>query len=167
MRTYRSDENTANVEAIVEKKLNLSIRRWTRRRYFVYRKIVFSDEAHFWLHGFAIKQNFRFRSEDNKYHVLETPLGPEKYTIFVIYTPIGLVAHSYLKMMPSNTLRSMDNDTVRWLTIIICLQICVTWTSEKYGFSRIEPSTERKDLLKTQFSDNVIPRNGLTNSLLV
>lgn len=39
-----------------------------------YRKIVLSDKAHFWLHGFVNKQNCLFWSEDNSHQVHETPV---------------------------------------------------------------------------------------------
>ena len=49
---------------------------------FFYRKIVFSDEAHFWLNGFVNKQNCRIWSEDNPQQFLQTPLNPEKCTVW-------------------------------------------------------------------------------------
>ena len=47
-----------------------------------YRKIVFSDEAHFWLNGFVNKQNCRIWSETNPQETLQTPLHPEKCTVW-------------------------------------------------------------------------------------
>ena len=47
----------------------------------LYRKIVFSDEAHFWLHGYVNKQNCRFCSEDQPEALQKLPMHPEKVTI--------------------------------------------------------------------------------------
>ena len=47
-----------------------------------HRKIVFSDEAHFWLNGFVNKQNMRYWSAINPNMLLETPLHPQKVTVW-------------------------------------------------------------------------------------
>ncbi|GFT97529.1 hypothetical protein TNCV_386971 [Trichonephila clavipes] len=49
-----------------------------------YRKECFvsSDEAHFWLNGYANKQNCRICSEANPQVYVETPLHPEKLTVW-------------------------------------------------------------------------------------
>ena len=41
-----------------------------------HRKIIFSDEAHFWLNGFVNKQNMRYWSATNPNVLIETPLHP-------------------------------------------------------------------------------------------
>ncbi|GFT52436.1 DUF4817 domain-containing protein [Trichonephila clavipes] len=45
-------------------------------------RILFSDEAHFWLNGYVNKQNCRIWSEDNPQVYVETPLHPEKLTVW-------------------------------------------------------------------------------------
>ncbi|GFS48098.1 hypothetical protein TNCV_3600051 [Trichonephila clavipes] len=42
----------------------------------------FSDEAHFWLNGYLNKQNCRIWSEANPQVYVETPLHPEKLTVW-------------------------------------------------------------------------------------
>ncbi|GFY34007.1 hypothetical protein TNCV_4597151 [Trichonephila clavipes] len=42
----------------------------------------FSDEAHFWLNGYVNKQNCRIWSEANPQVYVETPLHPEKLTVW-------------------------------------------------------------------------------------
>ncbi|GFX03099.1 hypothetical protein TNCV_4288821 [Trichonephila clavipes] len=44
--------------------------------------ILFSDEAHFWLNGYVNKQNGRIWSEANPQVYVETPLHPEKMTVW-------------------------------------------------------------------------------------
>ncbi|GFV42304.1 uncharacterized protein TNCV_3165351 [Trichonephila clavipes] len=47
-----------------------------------HKRILFSDEAHFWLNGYVNKQNCRICSEDNPQVYVETPLHPEKLTVW-------------------------------------------------------------------------------------
>ncbi|GFX23001.1 hypothetical protein TNCV_2087091 [Trichonephila clavipes] len=44
--------------------------------------LVRSDEAHFWLNGYFNKQNYRIWSEANPQVSAETPLHPEKLTVW-------------------------------------------------------------------------------------
>ncbi|GFW58000.1 uncharacterized protein TNCV_2741461 [Trichonephila clavipes] len=46
------------------------------------KRIFFSDEAHFWLNGYVNKQNCRIYSEANPQVYVETPLHPEKLTVW-------------------------------------------------------------------------------------
>ncbi|GFU44638.1 hypothetical protein TNCV_1507281 [Trichonephila clavipes] len=41
-----------------------------------------SDEAHFWLNGYVNKQNCHIWSEANPQVYVETPLHPEKLTVW-------------------------------------------------------------------------------------
>ncbi|GFS73810.1 uncharacterized protein TNCV_1458491 [Trichonephila clavipes] len=47
-----------------------------------HKRIWFSDEAHFWLNGYVNKQNCRIWSESNQQVYVETPLHPEKLTVW-------------------------------------------------------------------------------------
>ncbi|GFV15572.1 hypothetical protein TNCV_4835981 [Trichonephila clavipes] len=47
-----------------------------------HKRILFSDEAHFWLNGSVNKQNCRIWSEANPQVYVETPLHPEKLTVW-------------------------------------------------------------------------------------
>ncbi|GFX14084.1 putative transposable element [Trichonephila clavipes] len=47
-----------------------------------HKQILFSDEAHFWLNGYVKKQNCRIWSEANPQVYVETPLHPEKLTVW-------------------------------------------------------------------------------------
>ncbi|GFV28049.1 uncharacterized protein TNCV_187251 [Trichonephila clavipes] len=46
------------------------------------KRILFSDEAHFWLNDYVNKQNCRIWSEANPHVYVETPLHPEKLTVW-------------------------------------------------------------------------------------
>ncbi|GFW58017.1 uncharacterized protein TNCV_2741631 [Trichonephila clavipes] len=47
-----------------------------------HKRILFSDEAHFWLNGYVNKQNCRIWSEANPKVYVEAPLHPEKLTVW-------------------------------------------------------------------------------------
>ncbi|GFV85821.1 hypothetical protein TNCV_2004411 [Trichonephila clavipes] len=47
-----------------------------------HKRILFSDEANFWLNGYVNKQNCRIWSEANPQVYVETPLHPEKLTVW-------------------------------------------------------------------------------------
>ncbi|GFU04308.1 uncharacterized protein TNCV_864091 [Trichonephila clavipes] len=46
------------------------------------KRILFSDEAHFWLNGYVNKQNCHIWSEANPQVYVETPLHPRKLTVW-------------------------------------------------------------------------------------
>ncbi|GFU65753.1 hypothetical protein TNCV_5058871 [Trichonephila clavipes] len=46
-----------------------------------HKRILFSDEVHFWLNGYVNKQNCRIWSDANPQVYVETPLHPEKLTV--------------------------------------------------------------------------------------
>ncbi|GFV53120.1 hypothetical protein TNCV_4129341 [Trichonephila clavipes] len=48
----------------------------------LHKRILFSDEANFWLNGYVNKQNCRIWSEANPQVYVETPLHPEKLTVW-------------------------------------------------------------------------------------
>ncbi|GFS67251.1 uncharacterized protein TNCV_2902581 [Trichonephila clavipes] len=47
-----------------------------------HKRILFSYEAHFWLNGYVNKQNCRIWSEAYPQVYVETPLHPEKLTVW-------------------------------------------------------------------------------------
>ncbi|GFT93950.1 hypothetical protein TNCV_2133371 [Trichonephila clavipes] len=47
-----------------------------------HKRILLSDEAHFWLNGYVNKQSYRIWSEAKPQVYVETPLHPEKLTVW-------------------------------------------------------------------------------------
>ncbi|GFS79182.1 hypothetical protein TNCV_4408761 [Trichonephila clavipes] len=47
-----------------------------------HKRILFSDEAHFWLNGYVNKKKCRIWSEANPQVYVESPLNPEKLTVW-------------------------------------------------------------------------------------
>ncbi|CAH1988625.1 unnamed protein product [Acanthoscelides obtectus] len=62
-----------------------------------YRKIVFSDEAHFWLNGYVNKQNCRIWSKDQPEALQELPMHPEKITVWCGLWAGGIIGPYFFK----------------------------------------------------------------------
>ncbi|GFX36074.1 DUF4817 domain-containing protein [Trichonephila clavipes] len=97
METEQQPENLKRMKQIYVDRFGLAIHQndHQARRRFVewaqndivvvpdyHKRILFSDEAHFWLNGYVNKQNCRIRSEANPQVYVETPLHSEKLTVW-------------------------------------------------------------------------------------
>ncbi|GFV51972.1 hypothetical protein TNCV_1323251 [Trichonephila clavipes] len=71
-----------------------------------HKRIRFSDEAHFWLNGYVNKQNCLIWSEANPQVYVETPLHPEKLTVWCALWAGGIIG-LLSKTMKATTLQSM------------------------------------------------------------
>ncbi|GFU91040.1 uncharacterized protein TNCV_4923711 [Trichonephila clavipes] len=56
-----------------------------------HKRIFFSDEAHFWLNGYVNKRNCRIWREANPQVYVETPLHPEKLTVWCALLAGGIL----------------------------------------------------------------------------
>ncbi|GFW43680.1 putative transposable element [Trichonephila clavipes] len=72
-----------------------------------HKRILFSDEAHFWWNGYVNKQNCRIWSEANPQVYVETPLHPEKLTVWCALWAGGIIGPYFFKTMKATTLQSM------------------------------------------------------------
>ncbi|GFT19245.1 DUF4817 domain-containing protein [Trichonephila clavipes] len=62
-----------------------------------HKRVLFSDEAHFWLNGYVSKQNCRIWSEANPQVYVETPLHPEKLTVWRTLWAGGIIGPCFFK----------------------------------------------------------------------
>ncbi|GFS98564.1 transposable element Tc3 transposase [Trichonephila clavipes] len=62
-----------------------------------HKRILFSDEAHFWLNGYVNKQNCHIWSEANPHVYVETPLHPEKLTVWCALWAGGIIGPYFFK----------------------------------------------------------------------
>ncbi|GFU30785.1 hypothetical protein TNCV_1444841 [Trichonephila clavipes] len=72
-----------------------------------HKRILFSDEAHFWLNGYVNKQNCRIWSEANPQVYVETPLHKENLTFGALYGLVKSLVRTSSKTMKATTLQSM------------------------------------------------------------
>ncbi|GFX18375.1 transposable element Tc3 transposase [Trichonephila clavipes] len=79
----------------VNSEMDLRFVEWARNEIAVvpdfHKRILFSDEAHFWLNGYVNKQNCRIWSEANPQVYVETPLHPEKMTVWCALWADGII----------------------------------------------------------------------------
>ncbi|GFV03319.1 uncharacterized protein TNCV_4019161 [Trichonephila clavipes] len=61
------------------------------------KRILFSDEAHFWLNGYVNKQNCRIWSEAIPQVYVETPLHPEKLTVWCASWAGGIIGPYFFR----------------------------------------------------------------------
>ncbi|GFW74390.1 uncharacterized protein TNCV_2412891 [Trichonephila clavipes] len=100
-----------------------------------HKRILFSDEAHFWLNGYVNKQNCRIWSEANPQVYVETPLHPEKLTVWCALWAGGIL---------------FKNDEVH------------NFTFQQDG-ATCHTARATIDLLKDTFGDRLISRFGPVN----
>ncbi|GFW24777.1 uncharacterized protein TNCV_1960441 [Trichonephila clavipes] len=62
-----------------------------------HKRILFSDETHFWLNGYINKQKCRIWSEANPQVYVETPLHPEKLTVWCAFWAGGIIGPYFFK----------------------------------------------------------------------
>ncbi|GFX69987.1 DUF4817 domain-containing protein [Trichonephila clavipes] len=63
----------------------------------LHKRILFSDESYFWLNGYVNKQNCRIWSEANPQVYVETPLHPEKLTVWCALWAGGIIGLLFFK----------------------------------------------------------------------
>ena len=69
-----------------------------------HRKIIFSDEAHFWLNDFVNKQNMLYWSDSNSHVLHESTLHPEKITAWCGLWTGGVIGRTSFVMIKTGTL---------------------------------------------------------------
>ncbi|GFU48634.1 putative DD41D transposase [Trichonephila clavipes] len=62
-----------------------------------HKRILFSAETHFWFNGYVNKQNCRIWSEANPQVYVETPLHPEKLTVWCALWADGIIGLYFFK----------------------------------------------------------------------
>ncbi|GFX28316.1 putative transposable element [Trichonephila clavipes] len=128
-----------------------------------HKRILFSDEAHFWLNGYVNKQNCRIWSEANPQVYVETPLHPEKLTFGALYGMVESVlfkndeGHNvtvncdrYRAMITNFFIPELNNHDVQEL-----------WFQQDGATCHTARATI--DLLKDKFGDRLISRFGPVN----
>ncbi|GFS55392.1 putative DD41D transposase [Trichonephila clavipes] len=74
---------------------------WAQNEFAVvpdfHNRILFIDEAHFWLNGYVNKQNCRVWSETNPQVYVETPMHPEKLTVWCALWAGGITGPYFFK----------------------------------------------------------------------
>ncbi|GFW49066.1 transposable element Tc3 transposase [Trichonephila clavipes] len=110
-----------------------------------HKRILFRDEAHFWLNGYVNKQNGRIWSEAHPQVYGETPLHPEKLTVWCALWAGGIIRPYFFK-----------NDEGHNITVDRA--VVPTRRGATYHTARATI-----DLLNDTFGDRLISRFGPVN----
>ncbi|GFU97224.1 transposable element Tc3 transposase [Trichonephila clavipes] len=127
-----------------------------------HKRILFSDEAHFWLNGYVNKQNCRIWSEANPQVYVETPLHPEKLTFCALY---GLV-ESFFKNDEGHNV-TVNGDRYRAMITNFFIPELNNHDVQELWFQQdgatCHTACATIDLLKDTFGDRLISRFGPVN----
>lgn len=130
------------------------------------RKIIFSDEAHFWLSGFVNKQNCRIWSDENPQEIHQVPLHSEKVTVWCAFWSGGIIgpyffenANEVALTVNSERYRVMIRDFL-WPTVD-GMDLRNTWFQQDGATSHTARVT--LTLLQERFPGSVISRGGDVN----
>lgn len=130
------------------------------------RKILFSDEAHFWLNGYVNKQNCRIWSENNPKMIQQLPLHPEKCTVWCGLYAGGIIGPYFFKNEAGNRVtvngdryRAMINDYL--IPNLNGIDLEGMWFQQDGATCHTANAT--LDLLRKEFGEKIISRNGPVN----
>ncbi|GFV78676.1 uncharacterized protein TNCV_1889811 [Trichonephila clavipes] len=122
---------------------------------------VIFDEAHFWLNGYVNKQNCRIWSEANPQVYVETPLHPEKLTVWC-----ALWVESFFKNDEGHNV-TVNDDRYRAMITNFFIPELNNHDVQELWFQQdgatCHTARATIDLLKNTFGDRLISRFGPVN----
>ncbi|GFV80168.1 transposable element Tc3 transposase [Trichonephila clavipes] len=131
-----------------------------------HKRILFSDEAHFWLNGYVNKQNCRIWSEANAQVLVETPLHPEKLTVWCALWAGGITGPYFFKNDEGHYV-TVNGDRYRAMITNFFIPELNNHDIQELWFQQDDTTchTARAtiDLLKDTFGDRLISRFGPVN----
>ncbi|XP_015795585.1 uncharacterized protein LOC107371953 [Tetranychus urticae] len=80
-----------------------------------FNRIIFTDEAHFYLDGFVNRQNYRFWGSERPVFQLEKNLHPAKVTFWAAFTIHGVFLHHFTETV--NSERYCKMLTEKWIPV--------------------------------------------------
>ncbi|GFY12214.1 uncharacterized protein TNCV_4935031 [Trichonephila clavipes] len=131
-----------------------------------HKRILFSDEAHFWLNGYVNKQNCRIWSEANPQVYVETPLHPEKLTVWCALWAGGIIGLYFLKNDEGHNV-TVNGDRYRAMITNFFIPELNNHDVQELWFQQdgatCHTARATIDLLKDTFGDRLISRFGPVN----
>ncbi|GFT21657.1 putative transposable element [Trichonephila clavipes] len=120
-----------------------------------HKRFLFSDEAHFWLNGYVNKQNCRIWSETNPQVYVETPLHPEKLTVWCALWAGGILLQKRFNVTVNGD-RSRTMITNFFIPELNNHDVQELWFQQDGATCHTARATI--DLLKDTFGDRLISR---------
>ncbi|GFW50374.1 uncharacterized protein TNCV_2886801 [Trichonephila clavipes] len=131
-----------------------------------HKRILFSDEAHFWLNGYVTKQNCRIWREANPQVYVETPLHPEKPTVWCALWAGGIIGPYFFKNDEGHNV-TVNGDRYRAMITNFFIRELNNHDVQELWFQQdgatCHTARATIDLLKGTFGDRLISRFGLVN----
>ncbi|GFV66132.1 transposase [Trichonephila clavipes] len=131
-----------------------------------HKRILFSDEAHIWLNGYANKQNCRIWSEANPQVYVETPLHPEKLTVWCALLSGGIIGPYFFKNDEGHNV-TVNGDRYRAMITNFFIPELNNRDAQELWFQQDGATCHTAcgtiDLLKDTFGDRLISRFGPVN----
>ncbi|GFT66735.1 uncharacterized protein TNCV_1395011 [Trichonephila clavipes] len=130
-----------------------------------HKRILFSDEAHFWLNGYVNKQNCRIWSEANPQVYVETPLYPEQLTVWCALWAGGIIGPYFFKNDEVHNV-TVNGDRYRALITNFFIPELNNHDVQELWFQQgatCHTALATIDLLKDTFCDLLISRFGPVN----
>ncbi|GFV54949.1 uncharacterized protein TNCV_3144881 [Trichonephila clavipes] len=131
-----------------------------------HKRILFSDEAHFWLNGYVNKQNCRISSEANPQVYVETPLHPEKLTVWCALWAGGIIGSYFFKNDEGHNV-TVNGDRYRARITNFFIPESNNHDVQELWFQQdgatCHTARATIDLLKDTFGDRLISRFGPVN----
>ncbi|GFW19152.1 putative DD41D transposase [Trichonephila clavipes] len=131
-----------------------------------HKRILFSDEAHFWLKGYVNKQNCHIWSEANPQVYVETPLHPEKLTVWCALWAGGIIGPYFFKNDEGHNV-TVNGDRYKAMITNFFIpelnnhDVQELWSQQDGATCHTAHATI--DLLKDTFGDQLISRFGPVN----
>ncbi|GFW13613.1 DUF4817 domain-containing protein [Trichonephila clavipes] len=131
-----------------------------------HKRILFSDEAHFWLNGYVNKQKCRIWSEANPQVYVETPLHPEKLTVWCTLWAGGIIGPYFFKNDECHNV-TVNGDRYRAMITNFFIPELYNHDVQELWFQQdgatCHTARATIDLLKDMFGDRLISRFGPVN----
>ncbi|GFX46984.1 transposase [Trichonephila clavipes] len=131
-----------------------------------HKRILFSDQAHFWLNGYVNKQNCRIWSEANPQVYVETPLHPEKLTVWCTLWSGGIIGPYFFKNNEGHNV-TVNGDRYRAMITNFFIPELNNHDVQELWFQQngapCHTARATIDLLKDTFGDRLISRFGPVN----
>lgn len=131
-----------------------------------YRKIVFSDEAHFHLAGYVNKQNCRIWGSENPHVIVEQPMHPQRVTVWCGFWSGGIIGPFFFENDEGATV-TVNGDRYRAMLNEFLFPKIEENGMDDVWFQQDGATCHTAnitiDLLRTVFENRVISRNGDVN----
>ncbi|GFY15389.1 DUF4817 domain-containing protein [Trichonephila clavipes] len=128
--------------------------------------VIHHDEAHFWLNGYVNKQNCCIWSEVNPQVYVETPLHPEKLTVWCTLWAGGIIGPYFFKNDEGHNV-TVNGDRYRAMITNFFIPELNNHDVQELWFQQdgttCHTARATIDLLKDIFGDRLISRFGPVN----